>query len=794
MKKPYLLILVSTATLPLHSPRLMAASQEAPVLEEIVVTAQKRPQHLRDVPLSVTAVSGATLEASAITATERLADQTPNFNMTQTGIGTNIAIRGVSSGVNQGFEQSAALYVDGIHFGRAQLARAPLLDLQRVEVLRGPQSILFGKNATAGAIHLITAKPANTPQAHFSYLLEPEQGEQDARIMLTGLLGQHLYGRLALLNRNMDGYLENTTFNRKEPGENTQVARASLQWLPNDWDILLKLEKGAFNAVGRNTETIKPIEKANAQGEITPYAQALYDLTGNTYRLDTQQNRQRQSNGDSSNNTTENITLTLEHPLQTNSLALVSGYNAYKYDELCDCDFTGAPGFSIFSHEAYRQFSQEIRLSSPDTLPLSYITGLFFQNNSIRFHDATQVPTDSFIVTALTIKKVLGAPAAGLLRGSSYQRTFSQDTQNAAAFGQATWRIHPSTKLHLGVRYTTEEKSAQRHLYIVSNTGQTLPQGTAADLYNQIWSPFKVDPHQLAGKRSEGAFTPLATLQYQLNNTDTLYASYTTGFKSGGFDVRSNAAPNALGGVFPAIDGTWEFDEERVKNLELGGKFLLANGAAEVNAALFRSEFSNLQTSQFDGSLSFKVTNAGEALVQGLEVDGRFAIQQHTNLRGGAGYLDFTFTRFPNAQCYFGQTDNIAPLGDGICDATGLAREFTPKIQGHLGLDHSHLFHNGYQLTASLEAIYSHHYLTTPSLDPNLQQPAYTKWNARLALSKAQAPWEIALVGKNLTDQAIITYANGLPVATTVTKGTGSGYYAFYERPRSLALQASLKF
>ena len=137
------------------------AQDASPALEEVMVTAQKRPQSLRDVPLSVNALSGEKLESAGITNIETMADYIPSFNMTQTGIGTNIAIRGISSGVNQGFEQSAAQFIDGIHYGRAQLSRAPFLDIERVEVLRGPQSILFGKNSTAGAVSITTAKPGN---------------------------------------------------------------------------------------------------------------------------------------------------------------------------------------------------------------------------------------------------------------------------------------------------------------------------------------------------------------------------------------------------------------------------------------------------------------------------------------------------------------------------------------------------------------------------------------------------------------------------------------------------------
>lgn len=769
------------------------AQDNSPALEEILVTAQKRVQSLRDVPISVNALSSEKIEDAGITSIERIADYIPSFNMTQTGIGTNIAIRGISSGVNQGFEQSAAQFVDGIHYGRAQLARAPFLDLERVEVLRGPQSIIFGKNSTAGAISITTAKPGNEHEAKLTLLYEPEHGEQDLRLVLSGPISDTVGGRLAILESSIDGFMENTTLKRDESGDKNRVVRATLQWKPTDaWDITLKMEDGSFDSDGRNIEVVKPIEIADATGNKTPYAKALQFFTAGQYLLDTTHDWKRQSNGDHSYNDTENVTLTIEREIGEHTLTSVTGYNAYTYEELCDCDFTGASGFNILSDEDYSQVSQELRLTSPEDQTISYLGGLFFQSSSLDFHDTVGVPRDSFIATAFT--PLLGATAANLLRDASTQRDFEQDTDLAAIFAQATWNFSDMSRLILGARYTAEQKDASRIQYHVSNTGVTLPQGAVTDPYNIIWSQFKIDPHSVKGDRDESAFTPLVTIQHDLNGTNMLYASFTTGFKSGGFDVRSNAAPNELGGIYPTIQGTWEFEEEQVRNYEVGGKFVLGDGSAELNAAIFRSEFDDMQTSQFDGSLSFNVTNAGEAVVQGLEVDGRWAIIDNLLVRGGAAYIDFEYTDFPTSQCYFGQPDNIGAVGDGVCDATGLRREFTPEVQGNVGADYTINFSNGLKLVNTLNVIYSDDYLTTPSLDPRFKQDAYTKLNARIALSGNDDQWEVALIGKNLTDESIVSYANGLPVASTVTRGTGSGYYAFYERPRSVAIQGTIKF
>ena len=766
------------------------AQPQPPALEEILVTAQKRVESLSNVALSISAFDGDKLEQDGINSLERVADYIPNFTIAQTGMGPTISIRGISSGVNQGFEQSAAQFVDGVHFGRTPLARAPLLDIERIEVLRGPQSILLGKNSTAGAISVITAQPTQTFSARATALYEPEYGKKDTRFIVSGPISQSLAGRLAILDSRSDGFYQNSTLDRDESEEKERVIRGTINWKPSDnWNLGLKLEKSSFDSEGRHIEVVQPIE-LSTPGAIA-YSDVLALITGGSYLADTDHDFKRQSNGDYSYNDTENLTLSIETELGRHSLTATTGYTSYEYEELCDCDFIGVPIFNILSEEKYQQWSQEVRIASPATDAISYIGGIFFQTSELEFADQTLVPADS----------LLGPTVNMALQGASSNRDFEQDNDIAALFAQVTWAISEKLGLTLGGRYTTEEKSASRRQYHVDPNNNVVPLGTPADTYNLLFGLFNIEPYPvIADERNESSFTPLARLQYQFD-TGMAYASFTTGFKSGGFDVRANGRPdasvnyayNGSSGAAQPITGTFEFEDEKVKSYEIGGKFTLADGAAELNLALFRSEFTDMQTSQFDGGVSFNVTNAAEAVVQGVELDGRWALADNLLLRGGAAYLDFEYEKFANAQCYFGQVDNILPAGDNLCDISGQRREFTPEYQGNLGLDHTRSLAH-LELNSSVDFIYSGTYLTSPSLHPEMKQSAYIKVNARLALSNADKSWEIALIGKNLTDESIMTYANGLPVASILTSGTGSGFYAFYEAPRTIALQASLWF
>ena len=200
---------------------------ESLALEEIVVTARKRTENLQDVPVSVNAITGMKLQDAGISKIEDLSTYVPNLTLSETGISTNIYIRGIGSGINQGFEQSVGMYIDGIYYGRSQLSRAPFLDLERVEVLRGPQGVLFGKNSIAGAISMITAKPTDEFESSVSVLYEPKLNEKELRLMLSGSITDTLNARLAYMSRDVDGYIENATLDQDEPIREEETIRTT---------------------------------------------------------------------------------------------------------------------------------------------------------------------------------------------------------------------------------------------------------------------------------------------------------------------------------------------------------------------------------------------------------------------------------------------------------------------------------------------------------------------------------------------------------------------------------------
>ena len=783
-------------------------------LEEVIVTAQKRTESLQDVPISVSALSGDKMVEANITNLESLTNYIPNFSMNQSGISNNVTIRGVSSGINPGFEQSTGMYVDGIYYGRGQLARAPMFDLERVEVLRGPQPILFGKNSIAGAVSMVTAKPTQEFEGSLTALYETEEERQDYRLVLSGPLTDTLSGRLAVLYRDVEGAYRNTFTGEDEKQEEELVMRGSLMWEPSDrLAILAKYEHSEFDDNGRNVELAQSIvrEDLAGTGEGTDYITALNNFVavGNNALglqppiafsgIDGNLDRVRGGNGDFHDNQSDVFVLNVDYDLGDHTLTSVTGYLQYDFEQDCDCDFTSASIFNALQDEDFEQFSQELRLTSPGGETFDYILGLYYQTNELDFADSINVPENSLL-------RLLN-PGFSDIRT---RRFAEQESDMWAVFAQVTWSISDSVRLILGGRYSEEDKEATKQQQHFGSDNQpfpaTDPSGVTPNVLwalNPLFGAFSIEPYDtISGSRQEEEFNPQVTLQVDVLDDAMLYASYVEGFKAGGFDVRSNGHPDPavvnaqnLGRGLDIV-GVFEFEDESAESLEIGAKIGIG-AVAELNIAAYYTEYTNLQTSQFDGVLGFNVTNAGEAEIKGVEMDGRWLLAEGLTLSGSLAYLDFEYTDFRNNQCYFGQQvlDPASVQPDGVtCDATGKRKEYTPEWTGALILDYVRPLGNSLELRTALDLVYSDSYLFNPTLDPRSEQDSFTKVNLRVALGAQNGTWELAFIGQNLTDEDVVTYGGEGPLAGALTGGTGMGYYQFLDRPATYALQGTYRF
>jgi len=769
--------LILTTAIPLSA---LAQDTGQLILEEIVVTAQKRQETLQDVPISVSVIGAEVLNNAGLDKIEDLQSYVPNLQMTETGISTQMYVRGIGTGNNQGFEQSVGMYIDGVYYGRQQLIRAPFFDLERIEVLRGPQGVLFGKNTIAGALNMTTAKPTDD----FTGSLSLEGGDHgifDAQAMISGPLSDNVRGRLAIRSYEEDGYYKNIFRGRDETQRESVAIRGTLEWDPTDnLALSLKVESNQFDAVGRSISIIQddvaipPFPTAGLNfDEIFEFVLMQPDRVGDPV-IDF--NRRADAREDSENDLT-NITFTADYGLGENTLTFVTGLVEYEIEETCDCDFIAGSIFGTLALEEYEQFSQEIRLTSPTGGNVEWIAGVFYQTSDLDYQDNIIIPPD-------TVLQFLAGGALASITDTSVHRDYFANSDLWAGFGQVTWNVSDTFRLTLGGRYTSEDKDASRELNVWDNATQDITVSPAAPLVFlgafAITSEQTPGGHSLVGDLSESKFTPSGSFQWDVSDDAMIYGSISTGFKSGGFDARANNP------------GSWQFLEEEVIAYEVGVKSTLWEGRAELNVAAFFTDYDNLQIAQFDGTLGFNVGNAAKTEVTGIEIDGRVLLTDSLSLGYALGFLDHEFKDFQNGNCYNRQTPDgvIGSQGNQLCDYTGFSGQYTPEFTSSLVLDYEKPLGDNMTFEFFVAHNYTGEQNVHVNLDPQYKIDGYTLLDARVGIRGER--WSLAVLGKNLLDEEILTYVGNTPLSGS-TFGTNT-FYGFVSAPLTVTVQATVSF
>ena len=737
------------------------------VLEEVVVTAQIREQSLQDVPISVSAISGEDIADRSVDNLQSLSASVPNFMVVETQIDTSISIRGVRSGANKGFEQSVPMNFDGVVYPRSQLARTPLVDLERVEVLRGPQPTLFGKNAIGGAVSITSAKPTEEFEGKFSTSHESEHGEDQSLLVLSGALSENLLGRLTVSTREMDGWITNTKMKRLEPQRDETYIRGQLAWTSGDVDYNLKVETADFDSVGYAMEAIAP-----------------QDGYGLVFRgpiaVETNEDWVRASGETFSQNTMDNFVLTANYPMEGGgTLTSITGHVEYDSYEVLDIDYVGLEILDGTNQtEKYDQWSQEIRYTSPGGEDVDYIVGAYFQTADVDVTD--YVPLGSFLA--------LAGPPVSLLVGTNWDRLYAQSSDMYSVFGQADINLEGNWRLTLGARYSNEDKDGSRSLTL-DGTGTALD---GSPLLPALWAAvLNVGPHSIASSRSENSFDPMVRLSYDLSDNSQMYVSYTEGSKAGGFDIRGNSIP---GTPLVSSEGGWEFEEENATNIEWGYK--MKSDRASFDFTYFSTEYDDLQTSVFDGVLGFKVGNASAAELDGFEMQGRYLLTDNLEFYASMASLDYKFTDWKNSQCAYGET----PTNGIYCDRSGASVILAPEDTANAGLAYDAVLSNSWVFDANLNVDYSSEYFITTNLDKNIKESGYSKVGLVLGLTSANGKWRVSLIGDNLTDERIKVVGGTIPLARTFVRLASGGaldgiaYDAIYARPKNIAIKLDYNF
>jgi iron complex outermembrane receptor protein len=710
-------------------------------LEEVVVTAQKRKQSLQDVPLSVGVVTGETLAQSGNFDSSSLENFVPNVEIDIDPQAPVIGIRGYDTETdNVGFEPAVGLVFDDLALGRAEFIPDGLFDMDRVEVLRGPQGTLFGKNTIAGVINFRSYEPDNILAGSLALTGGDDPLQRRAEAMLNVPIGENYAARVAGVYWDREGDVENSTLNRHENTLDQKAARVKFDGNPGEnWHVSLSGQYSDLHV------DYAPWQLDAASPAALRYAQG-YDSSTEDNPLDAHTAFNTPGYVDRYSHVERALvdyTVGDVWGMHDVKLTTVFGHAAFNLATIIDADVSAADIIITDFRNAYNQDSVEFRPSgTADSLfglagPVEWTMGLYAFRSKLESHlDA--IAGDNLVDFALSDAglQALGAPDIGTLGvildslpnlpsvpiNDKLLRGFWQDTQSYAVFGQMTWTLTEKLSAILGARFGIDEKKADFD-------EQRVGVGLVALVIGAT-------PFTDTRRRTETDVSPKAGLQYQWARDLMTFATYTGGFKGGGFNATA------------ASDSNLEFSPERASSFEAGFKSRFLDRRFTFNGSVYRTDIDNLQTVLFDG-VTYQTANAAKARLQGVELESMWRPDlRWFNLMASVAFSNAEYVKYRDApaasddtsgsdtQDLSGRTLANAPTITGTVSPT-LVFGLWPKASAHFGVD----------------VAYRGDSYSSVDLDQHSYQSGYYLLGAHVMVGDDAGRWSIVVNGNNLTDK-----------------------------------------
>lgn len=743
-----------------------ASAQEA-MLEEITVTAQKRSETLAQVPIAVSVLGGEQLSQQNVTAIGELQTLVPNLHATATPFNPVVKIRGVGSGGgDRTFEQSVATYIDGVYAGRANQFLNPFFDVDRIEVVRGPQGVLFGVNAVSGGINITNKEPGDHLEGSASagYEFEDESYHVDGAISLP--LSDSFGVRLAARKGNEGAYLRNVVPGGPKLETDYDLVRAVLRWRATE-DLTVKLSA----ETSRREMDGSPFQMYALGTNTLPIYGYAIDTSIENGKLDF--TRSSATPDEQTNIDADNFSLNVSWALGAHTLTSITGYSRYDFDQ-------GVPAAALplnlgtaQAEDSFTQTYEELRLASPGNQRLDYIVGATWYKQRQRLYQGIDLA-------------VLGTPVG-------FRNGLVAENEAYAAFAQLTYRLTDAFRIVGGMRYSDVKKDAN---YTLSATdfGAPLngyafsPSGAAliASFPPLGWLTF-VDPANPAPQVTDHTLRlskvdPSVSLQSDVNDNIHPYLTFSRATKAGGFDDQDKST---------AATG-FAYAPESATSYELGSKFNYSR--MQLNAAVFHTKFKDLQVTIPTGN-NVVTANAASITSKGLEFDALFLVTDDLRLGADFTYLDAKYDDFPGVGCIV-PLDAIqavtAPCSiEGVAspaltNARGKRVEFAPRVTATVRLDGSWPITGALDFAYGGRVYYNDGYGMNANQDPIDVQGSYTLYDAYLGLSGNDDAWSVRLTGKNLGDEAVLEFGG--------YSGLGAGHQGIVNPGRQLLLTATWNF
>jgi len=762
-------------------------------LEEILVTAQRREQSLQDVPISVTAVTGEAIEQGGFSDVEDLSIFVPNLFMRDAFTGQSIIVRGIGTSTgNEAFEQAVAAFSDGVYYGRDNLSQGAVFDLERVEVVRGPQPTFAGQSATAGAINVITRKPGDVWEGGVNMGFGNDE-ETTLDVAAGGPLSDNFGIRLAGRYYELgDAGYTSIIGNVPQGVKENSAARLTAVWAPTD-DLAFTFKYEHQDVWQRGTageytvcETRPQFSRAN--GTIAPGLPAPCALdavvnganlnvldggrgTGGTLDARAAVDALNAASGAAPGSPNywgynsagavagiqaiayglnqvaeynfpedrdfQADTMLAAVDWQIGELTLSSNTSFIEYDkeDWLDPDDSSFAVFNDHRLEDFEQFAQEIRLDSPLDQVVSWMVGAYYQDHTL--HSRIDVYLPRLLGT--------GAYQPAGARAVGFGGTLTEESDWKSLFFSATWNATDRFRVNFGGRQQDAKKDGRLPAEVAFLVGPTATS----------FSPFQpIPPGNAGGVPAVGTveaseFLPEVGLEWDVSDSVMTYVKYAEAFKNGGFVM----SPPVGGG----LPNPFTFAPEFAEGYEIGFKSRLADNRLEFNAAAYRTDYTDLQVTVFISAIGrFITTNAAEAHTQGLEFDGRWAITDAFTLGfAGAFGSEAVYDAYDGASCNSLEAKSVPP--PCRADRAGVSLPYAPDWTASFNPDYRLMVGTNYQLSIGANIRFSDGFWISDNEDPRNEVGAFERVDLRVGVSPMGGRWDAAFYWRDLTDERLVT-------------------------------------
>jgi len=735
---------------PVAATQVQAASAPAEVedatqasetgVADILVTARKQTERAVEVPISLVTIDNAQMTSRGITQMQDIAVYVPNFRQSNGAAGTFRSIRGGGSpGSNFAFEQSTGMFFDNISYGRNVHSFVPIFDVERVEILRGPQVITFGNSTTAGAISVSSRLPGTRFAGNFDTTYEFNNDELVLRGGIDVPIADNVAVRVSGFGQILDrGWVRNirptSTFDG--PKFRNFGGRIVVLATPTP-SLTAKFKYEHDNVLTRGTSLQAVFNPANDPNIVEAELDGV-SFSDQPAPYDGRRDRIRMIN--------HSLLLELSQELGDQTLVSTTGYTYYTFDQTLDGDAGPRPIANTQPRDKYKQFSQELRLFGPLTDRLSYSAGLFYQHEE-------QNPRSLFN------------------NGVVFGRLAALDTKadQVSVFGEAKWKATDKLSIDVALRYSNISRVSDQ--YVIGTIPLTFTPTSASPILPRFFNDIET-PDEF--------FMPQVVVSYQPSRDVNFFAKFVQGNKAGGVDLQY-VAPPATANVASAT-----FAAEAAKSYEAGVKSYLFGRAVSLDVVLFRSDLDNLQVSSLNAlTSSFETRNAASARSQGVEVDAVFVPAPGLRLNASFAYLDAKFRNFPQGPC----TAEQALLVVGrpcFQDLSGARTPFNSAWSGTGGVEYKAEL-GSYTITPRVDAIFRSSFNQTTNNDPLLQADGFVVLDSRIDFAPLNGRYTLGVFAKNLTNVIYNEVALGAPFTNRVRLGDTS-------RGRQIGIAAGFKF